>query len=137
MHCKFCCYEFQTAGWYGRHLRSKHPECSVASGAGHDELLQYSQDLGRVQQNSPEQSRQNSCRRRKRARSLSDICNNLLARVAKRDRGTASELLAIAATTEKVLVPYVLEIGQHGAEVEDSQDALENESRQIVATIGL
>ena len=57
--------------------------------------------------------------------------------MAKRDRGTGSELLAIATTTEKVLVPYVLEIGQHGAEVEDSQDALENESRQILATISL
>ena len=104
MHCKFCCYEFQTASWYGRHLRSKHPECSVASGASHDELLQYSQDQGRVQQNSHQQSRQNSGRPRKRARSISDICNNLLARVTKCDRGTGSELLAIAATTEKVLV---------------------------------
>ena len=137
MYCKFCCYEVQTAGWYGRHLRSKHPECSLASGVGHDELLQYSQDSGRVQRNSPEQSLQNSGRRRKQARSLSDICNNLLARVAKRDRGTGNELPAIAATTEKGLVPYVLEIGQHGAEVEDSQDALDNESRQILATIGL
>ena len=137
MQCKFCCYKFKTAVWYGRHLRSKHSECVVASGAGHDELLQYSQDSGGVQQNSPEQSRQNSGRRRKRARSISDICNNILARVAKRDRGTGSELLAIAVAIAKVLVPYELEIGQHGAEAEDSQDALENESKRILDTIGL
>ena len=129
MQCKFCCYKFQTAGWYGRHLRSKQPECSVASGAEHDELLLYLQDPGRVQQNSAEQSRQNSGRRRKRARSISDICNNILAKVAKRDRGMGRELLAIAPATEKVLVPYELEICQHGTEAEDSQDALENESR--------
>ena len=116
MQCIFCCYKFHTAGLYGTHLRSKHPECSVASGAGHDELLQYYQDPGVVQQNSPAQSRQNSGRRRKRARSIADICNNILATVAKRDGGTGSELLAIAAATEKVLVPYELEIGQHGAE---------------------
>ena len=57
--------------------------------------------------------------------------------MAKHDRGTGSELLAIAAATEKVLVPYELEIGQHGAEAEDSQDALGNESRRILATIYL
>ena len=68
---------------------------------------------------------------------MSDIWSKLLVRVAKRDRGTGSELLAIAVTTEKVLVPYIFEIGQHGAEVEDSQGPLENESRQILATIDL
>ena len=57
--------------------------------------------------------------------------------MAKRDRGTGRELLAIAAATEKVLVPYELKIGQHGVEAEDSQDALENESRRILDTIGL
>ena len=57
--------------------------------------------------------------------------------MAKRDRGTGRELLAIDATTEKVFVTYVLEIGHHGTEVEDSQDALKQESRQILCTIGL
>ena len=137
IHCKFCCHEFQIAGCYGRHLGSKHAECAVASVVGHDELLQHSEDTGRVPQNSPAQSRQNSGHRQKRAHSMCDICNNLLARVAKRDRGTGSELVAIAATTETVLVPYVLEIGQHGAEAEDYQDALENDSRQIPASIRL
>ena len=116
MYCKFCSYEFQTAGWYGRHLRSKHAECAVASVAGHHELRQYCQDRGRVQQNSREQSRQNAGRRRKRFCSISNICNNLLARVAKHDGGSGSEMLAIAATTEKVFVPHVFEIGQHGAD---------------------
>ena len=137
MPYKFCCYKVQTAVWYGRQLRSKDPECSVASVAVHDELLQYSQDARRVQQNSPEQSRQNSALRRKRARSMHDLRNNILARVPKCDRGTGSELLARPATTETVLVAYELEIRQHGADAEDSQDTLENESRGIPATIGL
>ena len=65
MHGKSCCDQFQTEGGYGRHLRSKHPEVTAASAAVQAELLQYYQDIGRVQQNSPEQSRQKSGRRRK------------------------------------------------------------------------
>ena len=44
--------------------------------------------------------------------------------MAKRDTGMESELLALSTATEKVLVPYELQISQHGAEAEDSQDAL-------------
>ena len=103
----------------------------------HDTLLPYLQDTGGVAQNSPEQAHQNSGHRRKVARSISDICNNILARVAKRDRGTGSELVAIHAATEKVSVPYKWEISQHGAEAEDYQDALEHDSSRILATTGL
>lgn len=124
MHCKFSCYESQTAGWYGRHLQSKHPQSSVAWGAWHDNLLKYFRDLGTVQRHCPEQWRQNSGRRQTWACSIFDICNNLLARVAKDDRATGSELLASAATTEKVSVSYILDSGQHDAEVEASQDSV-------------
>ena len=44
--------------------------------------------------------------------------------MAKDDRATGSELLASAATTEKVSVSYILDSGQHDAEVEASQDSV-------------
>lgn len=53
IHSKYCCSQFQTAGWCGRHLRLKYTACVVASGTGHNELLQYSQYPVRVQSNSP------------------------------------------------------------------------------------
>ena len=61
----------------------------------------------------------------------------MLVRVAKCDRGTARELLAIPAATEKVLVTHDLVISHHDAEAEDSQDALENELRRIQGTTSL
>ena len=48
-----------------------------------------------------------------------------------------SDVVAIPPATEKVLVPYDLKIGQHGAEAEDSQDTAQNELRRILATTGL
>ena len=57
--------------------------------------------------------------------------------MAKCHRGTVSDVVAIPPATEKVLVPYDLKIGQHGAEAEDSQDTAENELRRILATTGL
>ena len=97
-------------------------------------LPRDSQDTGRVQQNSPAQLGQNSGRGQKQGHQICDTCNKIFARVAMRDRGTGSELLAIPAATEKVLVPYELVIPQQGAEADDSQDALENKSRRILAT---
>ena len=57
--------------------------------------------------------------------------------MAKRDGETGSELLAMLAATEKVLVAYEFESRQHDAEAEDSQNAIRNESRRILGTPGL